>query len=546
MFLNVEAAITRERNKNILEEYVEKNWKEGCFNDVTIKAEDDEIEANRMVLASSSLYFEKMFKTEMKEKIQSTVELHDINGTAVKHLIEFIYTGTIAINNENVFDLLSTADYLQIDEAEEFCFEFLQSVINPDTCFVILTVASLYQNEQLKANALECIVENMGVVEFANDLSKKDFITCISKMKANKVNELAIYNAISSWTNFDKISRGEDFLELLFLVDFTKLKVDFIEKMMLSELVTENLACLKFLTKKFADASKANLTKQTETTRVISVGGTKTTAKVFEVHNFVNESQLEIQDLPLPNEYYQLSSAEKRASCIYVVEKRGDQSNIWKLDLSSINAVWKLHRAGSSFVPCTPMINQAAWVDVTSGINIKFCLPHKNKWVDGPKFNEFRIDCKYVSCNGCLYVLGGQGNKTLSSAEHLVSMTGLLKDATWRHIQHMQKPRTVFAAVNCNDQIYAIGGNTSVDKKILKCVERYNPEADEWTYVSSMHFERQRHSACTVFNKIVVVGGVDVNDVAIHEIECYDPSKDEWSIVGKTEEELYDHFLVAI
>ena len=153
-------------------EYAEKNWKEGCFNDVIIKIEDKTIEANRMVLASRSLYFEKMFKTEMKEKNHSTVELH-INETAVKHLIEFIYTGTIAINNENVMDLLSTADYLQIDEAKQFCFEFLQSVITSDTCFVILTVASWHQNEQLRTNALECIKENTGDIEFDNNLSKK-------------------------------------------------------------------------------------------------------------------------------------------------------------------------------------------------------------------------------------------------------------------------------------------------------------------------------------------------------------------------------------
>ena len=69
----------------------------------------------------------------------------------MKHPIEFIYTGTIAINNDNALDLLSTTDYLKIDKAKQFCFEFLKSVITSDTCFVILTVASLHQNEQLKA-----------------------------------------------------------------------------------------------------------------------------------------------------------------------------------------------------------------------------------------------------------------------------------------------------------------------------------------------------------------------------------------------------------
>ena len=89
--LSVEKNVTRKSLLNNLLEYAEKHWKEGCFNDVTIKLEDETIEANRMVLASRSLYFEKMFTTEMKEKYQPTVELQDINGTAVKQLIKFIY-----------------------------------------------------------------------------------------------------------------------------------------------------------------------------------------------------------------------------------------------------------------------------------------------------------------------------------------------------------------------------------------------------------------------------------------------------------------------
>ena len=51
-------------------------------------------------------------------KNQPTVELQDINGTTVKIVIEFIYTGTIVINNENLLDLLPTADYLQMDVAK--------------------------------------------------------------------------------------------------------------------------------------------------------------------------------------------------------------------------------------------------------------------------------------------------------------------------------------------------------------------------------------------------------------------------------------------
>ena len=111
-------------------------------------------------------------------------------------------------------------------------------------------------------------------------------------------------------------------------------------------------------------------------------------------------------------------------------------------------------------------------------------------------------------------------------------------------MDQMQKARAQFTAVSCNNAINTIGGYSY--KKTIKSVEKYDPEIDEWSYVTSMIFERQRHAACAVDGKIIVVGGIDDDGNAIHEIESYYPSKDVWSIVGETKEQLYDHLLVAI
>ena len=130
-------------------------------------------------------------------------------------------------------------------------------------------------------------------------------------MKTNKANESAIYNAIVSWIYSDKESRIEEFLELPFLVDFTKLKVNLIKKIMLSELVTKSLACLKIVTKKFVSDSKTDIMKQTaETTRVICFGGSKKPSTIFKMHNFVNEPRKKCQDLTLQKE--KLLFAEKK------------------------------------------------------------------------------------------------------------------------------------------------------------------------------------------------------------------------------------------
>ena len=250
-------------------------------------------------------------------------------------------------------------------------------------------------------------------------------------MKANEANDSAIYNVIVSWIHTDKESRSEDFLELLFLVDFTKLKVDFIEKIMLSELVTENLACLKIVTKKFVSASKTDIMKQTaETTRVICVGGSKKPSKIFEAHNFVNEPRKECQDLTLRKKE-ELLFAEKREGCIFLGTRNRSfswsETKIWKLHLRSKN--WKPKQVNENYGLCAPMITDATCIAVTKQKIIEGCQqttfnfvqPHINRWVEGPTFNERILNSKCVTCKSCLYVLGGYNDKTLSSVEQLLS-----------------------------------------------------------------------------------------------------------------------------
>ena len=546
--LSVEKSVTRKSLSINLLEYAEKNWKEGCFNDVTVKVENEAIKANRMVLASRSLYFEKLFKTEMKEKYQLTVELHDINGTAVKHLIEFIYTGSIDINNENVLDLLSTADYLQIDETKKFCFEFLQSVINSDTCFFVLSLANLYQNEQLKREALECISKDLGDVEFDNNLSKNDFIICISKMKRNQAKESAIYQYILSWTKFDENARSEEFLELLFLVDFAKLSLNFIQDVILMEdLVVENHTCLKHVTKKLKNASKKELMKQAGATKVVSVGGSKNPNAVTEVYSCVDEPLINYPDVPLGKTDKEVRFAGKIGDKIFVsgYSWYPDVIKTWKINLKQ-TLVWNRAAAVDSS-DFDPKVDKGKWVDVTSHNGTQFCLPHANKLRDGPILNPRRINFEYAPHKGSLYVLGGRELEkaiALSSVQRFTTI-GMLQGQRWQNIQHMQKPRKCFAAVTCGDKLYAVGGQSATNQT-MKSVEKYDPETEEWTYARNMNFERQSHAACVVDGKIIVVGGVDAQGDAVHEIECFNPAKDEWSIVGKTEEELYDHLLIAV
>ena len=80
-----------------------------------------------------------------------------------------------------------------------------------------------------------------------------------------------------------------------------------------------------------------------------------------------------------------------------------------------------------------------------------------NKWQQISKLNQGRVFNELVSCNSCLFALGGnEMEQLLSSMEKLSNLDGV-----WGVVESMNEPRAWFATtVNFREEIYAIGGLT--------------------------------------------------------------------------------------
>lgn len=84
------------------------------------------IKAHRIVLSSSSSYFEAMFGNDSfneNREIENrrVVKIHSIDYRILKNLIDFIYTGKIEIDQINVQELLAAADMLQLPDVVAGC-----------------------------------------------------------------------------------------------------------------------------------------------------------------------------------------------------------------------------------------------------------------------------------------------------------------------------------------------------------------------------------------------------------------------------------------
>ena len=546
-FINVEQNSLIRQAK--LLQFANSNRIDGSFNDVTIQAGAESIPANRMVLACYSKFFESMFHSQLKERYQNTVEIKEFDGQAIESVIEYIYTGKININANNVMTLLGTADFLQIDEVTKMCFDYLEASLTIDNCMDIVKVSLIYSHPTFHVQIYQFISENFDEISKTinfEDLSKQDLMQLITNLNRNIVKETSLYTAIINWVKHDQ-NRGDEFASLFLLLDLQKFSSDFILNAIAEEpLVQASKDCLNATL--FYFKSKNAQQQQNKASKILCVGGTEKETRLIEIYNSQGKSPSKHPDLPRPLATMQcLLKLDDFLYCISLITLWWPSCLIHRLNLKAANSQWE-----KIFVSTEERKRDfaaAVWngkIVMTGGYNKTKTLNlselfelRSKKWKNIAPMICARYNHALVVANSKLFAVGGMAtsDNELASVELLNNETG-----KWKEVKPMNIPRTSFAAVTCNNFIYAIAGRSS--NNAIKTVERYDRDKDKWSFVKSMKVGRMRHAACVLDGKIFVVGGKDQNEKAITTIDCYNPALDNWVVVDEIEQKFYRHAIV--
>ena len=549
-------SVTRRRvtNTNLLE-YASKCRNEGFFNDVTIFAGNEKILANRLVLSCHSKYVEGMFRLTN----QNVIEIEAVDGTTIKALIDFIYTGSITIDDRNVESLQSGAECFKLNEVKQFCDEFVLEKSKLQNSLALIKAASLNKEVEKKDDIREYVsthLEELTQTDEFKSFSKVEMLFFISNLELSRARKTSIYQAVITWVRHNEETRKTDFCELFRMINLNEIDKDFIKNTILKErLVETNVEC-----QYQAVSTLRNLVINEPSlpleSYLIQLGGVRRRKKVAVVFSLSHDTHREYANfdvglychcsLMLNDHIYTMGGRYKRGDDLYTTNE------VVKLNLKYENAKWekvasmnkKRYLMGASVYRRMLFVAGGRDQYYNSVASCEYYLPESNKWKYAPPLIQCRDAHALVSCDECLYALGGYStddDEYLSSAERLTHL-----DGEWQNIQPMQTPRRWFAAVYCNEVVYAIGGQSGKENSTaLKSVEKYDSAENQWKYVSDMNIARDAHAACVMRGKIYVVGGLDTDRDKVNKIECYDPVNDRWSIVGNAIDISNHHTLVA-
>lgn len=100
--------------------------------------------------------------TPFSEQQTSRVNLKQISPWALRHLIDFAYTGRLTLSIAEVQDLFVAANLLDYPLAVEACIDFMKRHLHVSNCLGVQLLAEAYEIHDLAKSARALAVENFS------------------------------------------------------------------------------------------------------------------------------------------------------------------------------------------------------------------------------------------------------------------------------------------------------------------------------------------------------------------------------------------------
>ncbi|XP_019356931.1 PREDICTED: actin-binding protein IPP [Gavialis gangeticus] len=462
---------------------------------------------HRLVLAAGSPYFAALFTGGMKEASKEVVQIRGIEAGAFQLLLDFIYTGIVNINENNVQELIIAADMLQLTEVVDLCCEFLKGQIEPLNCI------GLFQfSEHIACHDLMEFTENYIHAHFLEVLSGEEFLA-LTKEQLTKIlrseelsieDEYQVFAAAMQWILKDLGKRKKHVVEVLEPVRFPLLPPQRLLKYIEGVPDFSLRVALQTLLKEYCEASKSP--KENKVSSFLQTSKARPRRKARKYLYAVGG-------------YTRLQGGRwsdgRALSC---VERFDTFSQYW-------TTVSSLHhaRSGLGVAVVGGMVYAIGGEKDSMIFDCTECYdPVSKQWTTVASMNHPRCGLGVCACYGAIYALGGWvGAEVGNTIERFDP-----EENIWEVVGSMPVPRYYFGCCEVQGRIYVVGG---ISNEVELCsVEVYDPRSKRWSELPPMGTRRAYLGVAALNDSIYSVGGWNETQEALATVERYSFEEEKW------------------
>ena len=526
--------------------------KQGHLCDITLITKDDqELKAHRNILSAASPFFCKLLQSDMKENREGIVRFEEISGSVMEDVLEFIYTGTVEVTEENAEELVIATNYLLVPNLKTISGRFIQQQMCELNCISTFYFAEKYDCEELLNDSKSFIHANFASVaamtEFLS-LEAKEVERWISSDEIVVETEADVFQIAQKWVEHNKSERKAAFEELLRHVRLVFVSRDYLLNVVTNEFVRDNAGCFTLV----SDAIRQTTFSSDDDLPQSPRKGLDTRAIV------ACEGEYAFCYLPQKDEWKRLPTCNRSTKerwmnfpSTHMIRFRDQLFMFRSLDRTErydpVFNGWSSFPFGifkdevtviggelfSIYEPFPFSLESA-----TKTVSIKKFQVESCSWQELHSSSQcYRKDSCVIGSGNFLYLLGGTSPHT---SQHVAKADRFdITEKKWEEITDMQQARGGAFGVASQEKIFVAGG-ADEEGTVLKTCEVYNVSTNEWQLIADLNVYRTHGSMVCLGGTLYVLGGFDqTKKNPEHSVECYDkqgkwivkttiPVKEDW------------------
>uniref|UniRef100_A0A8C6PSE9 Kelch like family member 10 n=1 Tax=Nothobranchius furzeri TaxID=105023 RepID=A0A8C6PSE9_NOTFU len=486
--------------------------------DAVLRVDGVEFHVHKIILCNCSTYFRSLF-THWSPQACRVYDIPDMSADFLRVFVEFVYTGSLDVTQENVWELFVAADRFDVVGILQTCCDFLEKQLTPQNCLDLYAFTGTFCYPELKDKAFHFMLRHFEEVvatsedflqlsvQQLNEITKSDVLSVKQEEK--------VYEAILMWVTYAPEERIQYFSLLIPNVRLALLDPRYIlENVIENELVKihpefrgtalKTLShILDLMTKTFSRSLLYNSLARLRLppTILLAVGGWTDGSPTGVIESYNPNYDLWVK-IPF--------SEETSRTYHGVVLFNGSLYFIGGFDgLERLSSVNRFDLSTCTWHEASPMHSRRCFISVTVMDGYIYAMgghdghtrletaeryePRTNQWSLIAPMHEKRSDAGCATLNGKVYICGGfNGAYCLATAECYSPITN-----QWTTIPSMSCRRSGIGVITYANQIFAVMGGSRGDITLCN-VEFYDGKTQEWSDASSMNVTRSALSCCTV------------------------------------------------
>ncbi|KAL1006241.1 hypothetical protein UPYG_G00069650 [Umbra pygmaea] len=525
--------------------------------DCVLKIKDKEFPCHRLVLCACSSFFRALFLSDLEEEKKREVVLEDVEPGVMGLILKYLYTSTINVTEQNVQDIFTVANLLQIPSIFTVCVSFLQKRLSLSNCLAVFRLGLMLDCPRLAVSARNYACERFTLISRDNDfmaLGPSELAAILTSDTLNVETEEEVFEAVKKWVGQDVDNRLKELPDLMDCVRLRLVNKDYFTEMVEKhEWICSNPEMESRL-QLVRDAHAGKLPDMPPATKSKKKKGKKTEEKKGEEGGEEKEQEEggeekegeegeegEGEDVEEEEEALLPSILNDNLrfgmflrNLLFMVSDTGavaydpTGNDCYVASLSTQvprNHASLVTKENQIFVAGGLFYNELNKENPLSSYFLQYD-PVGADWLGMPPIPSPRFLFGLAEAETSIFVVGG---KELKEQDTTLDSVLVYNRQTFNWAESDPLPYPVYghATVSHEGLIYVIGGKSD-DKEVLNRVCAYDAQHCAWKELAPMKLARSLFGAAAHKDKIYAAAGVTQSGLT-STVEVYDIQTNQWS-----------------